>query len=79
MSNLLAFGMPGAPEWIFILVIVLLFFGAAKLPELAKGLGLAIKEFKKASKEVSDELDGKKDDKPSGDRKNNGGDPPSKG
>ena len=43
--------MPGMPEWILILIIVLLFFGAAKLPELARGLALAIKEFKKAAKD----------------------------
>jgi sec-independent protein translocase protein TatA len=72
MNELLAFGLPSGMEWIWLLLIVLLFFGAAKLPELARGLAQAIKEFKKASKEVSDEL-GKDDDKPSKDRKNNGG------
>ena len=66
-------------EWIWLLLIVLLFFGAAKLPELARGLALAIKEFKKASKEVTDELEGKGDEKPSGDDKKKGDDPPSKG
>ena len=70
--------MPGMPEWIFIFVIILLFFGAAKLPELARGLALAIKEFKKASKEVTDELDSGNQNKSSGDAKNKGGDPPSK-
>jgi sec-independent protein translocase protein TatA len=66
-------------EWIWLLLIVLLFFGAAKLPELAKGLALAIKEFKKASKEVTDEIEGGNENKSSGDAKNKGGDPPSKG
>ena len=41
----------GATELIIILVIILLLFGGAKLPSLAKGLGTAIKEFKTASKE----------------------------
>jgi len=43
--------MPGGPEWIIILVIVLLLFGAKKLPELAKSVGKASREFKKGMKE----------------------------
>jgi len=46
----------GAPEIIVVLVIVLLLFGGKKLPELAKGLGKGINEFKKASKEVENEI-----------------------
>ena len=46
----------GAPEIIIILFVVLLLFGAKKLPELAKGFGKGIKEFKKAQKDVSDEI-----------------------
>ncbi len=41
----------GMPELIIILVIILIIFGAAKLPEIGKALGRAIKEFKKAGKE----------------------------
>lgn len=41
----------GAPELVIILVILLVLFGGAKLPGLAKGLGQSIKEFKKASKD----------------------------
>ena len=41
----------GAPELIVILIILLVLFGGAKLPALAKGLGQSIKEFKKAAKE----------------------------
>jgi sec-independent protein translocase protein TatA len=41
----------GAPELIIILVILLLLFGGAKLPGLAKGLGQSIREFKNAAKE----------------------------
>jgi len=42
----------GGPELLIILVIILLLFGAKKLPELAKGLGKSMKEFKKAAAEV---------------------------
>jgi sec-independent protein translocase protein TatA len=45
----------GAPELIIILVIMLVLFGGAKLPGLAKGLGQSIKEFKKASKDEPEE------------------------
>lgn len=44
------------PEVLGILVIVLVLFGAKKIPELAKGLGQGIKEFKKASSDLQDEL-----------------------
>ena len=40
----------GAPEIIIILIIVLLMFGGKKIPELMKGLGRGIKDFKEASK-----------------------------
>ncbi|HNY31937.1 MAG TPA: twin-arginine translocase TatA/TatE family subunit [Fibrobacteria bacterium] len=63
--------MIGGFEWVIILLIVLLLFGPTKLPQLAKGLGQSVKEFKDASKgEVS--ADGKpknaetKQDKPEG-------------
>lgn len=44
----------GFQELILILLVLLVFFGAKKLPELAKGLGQGIKEFKKATREMSD-------------------------
>ena len=52
-SNLVMAGLlpTGGGEWVLIFLIVLLLFGGAKLPSLAKGLGQSIKEFKKASKE----------------------------
>src|SRR5215510_14151115 len=46
----------GGGEIILILALILILFGAKKLPELAKGLGQGIKEFKKATKEVTDEV-----------------------
>jgi sec-independent protein translocase protein TatA len=47
----------GWPEIVAILAVVLLLFGAKKLPELAKGLGKGINEFKKASRDVQDEIE----------------------
>ena len=47
---------PGGAGYLLILAIVLVLFGAKKIPELAKGLGLGIKEFKKATREVTDEI-----------------------
>ena len=49
-------GMFGGWEVVLILAAVLILFGAKKLPELAKGLGQGIKEFKKATREVTDEI-----------------------
>ena len=43
MENILAFGMPGGSEWLVILLVVLLLFGAKRLPELARGLGKSIR------------------------------------
>ena len=47
----------GTTEMILILVVVLFFFGAKKLPELARGLGKGIREFKDASREVKDNIE----------------------
>lgn len=44
-------GMPGGMEWVLIALVVLLLFGGKKIPELAKGLGSGIKNFKKAVKD----------------------------
>ncbi|RXJ85206.1 twin-arginine translocase TatA/TatE family subunit [Arcobacter sp. CECT 8985] len=44
-------GMPGGMEWILIALVILLLFGGKKIPELAKGLGSGIKNFKKAVKD----------------------------
>lgn len=53
----------GMGELALILLIVLLLFGAARLPEIARALGRSIKEFKKGAKEVKDEIqDAVKDD-----------------
>jgi sec-independent protein translocase protein TatA len=49
-------GFVGAQELILILVIVIILFGAKKIPELAKGLGTGIKEFKKATNDADKKL-----------------------
>ena len=54
--NLLGFMNVGGQELILILLIVLVLFGAKKLPELARGMGQAIREFQKAKDEFNDEL-----------------------
>ena len=49
----------GGGEIVLIVALVLILFGARKLPELAKGLGQGIKEFKKASRETVDQISDK--------------------
>lgn len=55
--NIFAFFNLGGPEIIFIMLAILLLFGAKKIPELARGLGKGIREFKDATKEVRDNLE----------------------
>jgi sec-independent protein translocase protein TatA len=45
--------MPGGPEWIIILIVVLVLFGGSQLPKLAKNLGKAQKEFKDGMAEAN--------------------------
>ena len=56
MIPLLALSMPGWPEILVIFLIVLLLFGAKRLPELARGLGQSLSEFRKAKDEFDKEL-----------------------
>ena len=51
------FGRIGVSELLIILVVVLIFFGPAKLPALAKSMGQAVSEFRKGTKEISKELE----------------------
>ena len=55
MNTLIA-GMIGGWEVFVILAVILILFGSKKLPELARGLGQGIREFKKATREVTDEI-----------------------
>jgi sec-independent protein translocase protein TatA len=56
MSLLASFMNLAGPDLIVILLIILVLFGAKKLPELARGMGQAVREFQKAKDEFSDEL-----------------------
>lgn len=56
LSNLCFLGLPGGAEIWVVLIIVLLIFGPKKIPELARGLGKGIKEFKKAKNEIHDAI-----------------------
>lgn len=64
-------GWPGLPEILIILLIVVIFFGVGKLPELGSGLGEGIRNFKKSFKGGDDENDkiGSKEGKPALDDK----------
>ncbi len=65
LTSIFAFlGSLGGSEMFLILLAILLLFGAKKIPELARGLGKGIREFKDASREIKDELEeGLKEDK----------------
>jgi sec-independent protein translocase protein TatA len=56
MSLIASFMNLAGPDLIVILLIILVLFGAKKLPELARGMGQAVKEFQKAKDEFNDEL-----------------------
>ena len=53
----------GMPELIIILIIILIIFGAGKLPEIGSGIGKGIKNFKKASHESQEEIEAPNDQK----------------
>ena len=50
----------GVTEWILVIAVILLLFGGKKIPELMKGLGSGIKEFKNAAKDEQHTADAKK-------------------
>ncbi len=57
MINLLFIGGLGGTELIIIMAVILLLFGAKRIPELARGLGRGIREFKDASSEIKREIE----------------------
>ena len=64
--NVMFAGILGGGEIILVLAVVLIMFGAKKLPELAKGLGTGIREFKKATREVTGETQNVAEDNSTG-------------
>ncbi len=54
----------GPGEMMLVFIIVLLIFGPSQLPKLARGLGSAMREFRKAQREISDELNREPTDRP---------------
>lgn len=57
LSTLLFLGNLGAGEIFLVIALFVLFFGAKKIPELAKGIGRGIREFKDASKDIKDTIE----------------------
>jgi sec-independent protein translocase protein TatA len=64
------FGNLGGGEILLILLFILIFFGAKKIPELAQGLGKGIREFRKATRDIQDDVEKeiKQIDKPTDDK-----------
>ena len=57
MNTIIAFlGPIGGPEMFLIFMVLLLLFGAKKLPQLARGIGKSVGEFRKAREEFEDEI-----------------------
>ena len=55
--------MLGPTEWILIAIIIIVLFGGKKIPELARGLGKGIREFKSAKNQIKDEIEKSPDSK----------------
>lgn len=55
--NTLLLSMPGGTEWILIVLVVLLFFGGKKIPELMRGVGRGMREFKDAKDNIKNEIE----------------------
>jgi sec-independent protein translocase protein TatA len=51
------FSLPGGSEWLLILLAILLFFGGRKIPELMRGIGRGVREFKDAKDNVKNEIE----------------------
>lgn len=56
-QSIFLFSLPGGSEWILILLAILLFFGGRKIPELMRGIGRGVREFKDAKENVKSEIE----------------------
>ncbi len=57
LNGVYLFSMPGGSEWILILLVVLLFFGGKKIPDLMRGIGRGVREFNDAKTNVKNEIE----------------------
>ncbi len=72
LKPVLLLSMPGGSEWILILLVILLFFGGKKIPDLMRGIGRGVREFNDAKENVKNEIDAgmkEKDTQPAPPRK----------
>lgn len=57
LKPMLLLSMPGESEWLLILLVILLFFGGKKIPDLMRGIGKGVREFNDAKQHVKDEIE----------------------
>lgn len=70
--NVMLAGFLGGWEWLIVILAVLLLFGAKRIPELARGMGTGIREFKKAAREVTEEIQDAGEEQPKKPNTSNG-------
>jgi len=63
LNSFFLLSMPGGSEWILILLVVLLFFGGRKIPDLMRGIGRGVREFNDAKTNVKNEIEAGMSDK----------------
>jgi sec-independent protein translocase protein TatA len=66
LNTVFLLSMPGGSEWILILLVILLFFGGKKIPELMRGIGRGVREFNDAKTTVKNELEAGMNEKDKG-------------
>lgn len=57
LLSIFLLGLPGGSEWIVIILVALLFFGGKKIPELMRGIGKGMREFKDAKDNIKNEIE----------------------
>lgn len=57
LKPILLLSMPGESEWLLILLVILLFFGGKKIPDLMRGIGKGVREFNDAKEHVKNEIE----------------------
>ena len=63
LKPILLLSMPGESEWLLILLVILLFFGGKKIPDLMRGIGRGVREFNDAKEHVKSEIEAGMKDK----------------